>query len=235
MPSFKESELSDVTTGNPDAQARLHSSSRRRVWVAPHVTSHAAIILTGNTLYLVSGTTPPSPEIVQAIHNGADPVDYFGQMVIVVSLSSIRLVSHDLLTNSIHLETQAGSGSTGVWSSRSTIVFTNSESADSLFAKLWRRLGTQFKLRQDRPSMAQWIPTPLAAVAGIILTTLVLILLVNYLSDLGTSLPSGLAFVKSIQWRWIAVTGGTLAAVVQVWIYRRATQPPVRLELVEEK
>ena len=37
-------------------------------------------------------------------------------------------------------------------------------------------------------------------------------------------------FAKA-NWRWVCGFGGVVLAVLQVWLYRRLTKPPKRLEL----
>ena len=234
MPSLKELSVRPETTGQePDVATQLPSFDKRRIWIAPLVSSHSAIILTATKLYLVPGLTPPPADHVSAVMNGAEPGSRFGQMMTVVTLGAVRSVTHDLLENRVHIDSRAGSGSTGEWTSRVTISFTEAEPADALFAKLWRRLGDEFKLRPDRPPNSKAVQLPFVALFGILISTAVLGFAANSAADLGRATPSLLSPLRSIDWRWIAVFGGIAAAIVQVWLYRRLTRPPVRLELIK--
>ena len=199
------------------------------------MTSHSAVVLTATKLYVVPGSTPPPVDIVSAVTNGADPGERFGSMVTVVNLGAVRTVTHDLLANCITLEATAGSGMMEAWTSRATITFSEAEPADALFAKLWRRLGDDFKLRPDRPPLSKAVQAPLAVLAGILVATGALASAANAAADYGPASAGWLAPFKSIDWRFIATLGGIAAALVQVWLYRRLTRPPVRLELVKEK
>lgn len=208
--------------------------AKRRIWAAPEVTSHAAVVMTATKLYLIPGNSPPSADLLAAVQNGADPSDVFGALVTIVNLGAVLNVKHDLIANTVHLDAAAGSGVTGAWTSRATIVFATAESADALYAKLWRRLGDEFKLRPDRMSKAQATSTPLTVLAGILIATALLALASNAAADYGPMTPTWLSPFKMIDWRVITVLGGVFAAIVQVWMYRRLTQPPSLLELVKE-
>jgi hypothetical protein len=217
----------------PDVATIPPGFTKRRVWVAPEVTSHAAVVLTATKLFLVPGHHPPRPEVVGAVRTGSDPAEVFGPLVTVVQLGAVRGVAHDLIENTVALDAAAGSGTTGAWTSRATVTFASAEPADALFAKLWRRLGDEFKLRPDRPPASLAVQAPLAALAGILLATALLAFGANAAADYGPATPGWLAPLRGIDWRLVATLGGIAAAVVQVWMYRRLTRPPVRLELVK--
>lgn len=209
--------------------------AKRRLWQAPEVTSHAAIVLTPARLYLVPGSTPPPPESIKAVENGTDPSEAFGSLVTVVTLSSVKSVIHDLLTNTVHLEITAGTGTTGMWTSRVKVAFSSAETADALFTKLWRRLGDEFKLRPDRLPPKQAVQAPLTALTGILFATAFLVWGSNAAADLGPAAVWWLQPLARLDWRICAVAGGIAAAIVQLWLYRQLTQPPVRLELLKLK
>jgi hypothetical protein len=112
-----------------------------------------------------------------------------------------------------------------------TVVFGQAEAADAAFARLWRRLGDDFKLRPDRPPREVLVRAPLAVLAGILVATGLLSFGANAAADVGSS--GWYSFLRGMDWRVIAVLGGAAAAFVQVWLYRRLTQPPSRLDLVK--
>jgi hypothetical protein len=209
--------------------------AKRRLWQAPEVTTHAAIVLTPARLYLVPGSTPPPAESMRAVESGADPSDAFGSLVTVVNLSTVKSVIHDLLTNTVHLEISAGTGTTGLWTSRATVGFSSAEAADALFTKLWRRLGDEFKLRPDRLPPQQAVQAPLAVLTAILFATAFLVWGSNAAADMGPAAVWWLQPLVRLDWRICAVAGGIAAAIVQLWLYRRLTQPPVRLELLKLK
>lgn len=217
----------------PDVATMPPGFVKRRIWVAPEVTSHAAIVLSATKLTLVPGTQPPRPELVDAVRAGAEPGEAFGPLVTVVHLGAVRSVAHDLIDNTVQLDAAAGTGTTGAWTSRATVTFAAAEPADALFSKLWRRLGDDYKLRPDRPPAALAVRAPLAALAGILLATGLVAFGANAAADYGPAAPGWLAPLNGLDWRLVATLGGIAAAIVQVGLYRRLTRPPVRLELIK--
>jgi hypothetical protein len=235
MPALKDLKASYDSEVTPRAGdvTQPPGFAKRRIWTAPELVSHAAAVLTQARLYLVPGNAPPPAESVRAVETGADPAEAFGALVTVINLGSVRTVTHDLLANTVHLDALAGSGMTGTWTSRATLAFASAEPADALFTKLWRRLGDAYKLRPDRPPTSQAVQAPLAVLAGVLIATALLVIAANAAADAGPTTPAWLVPFGRLSWQVVAVAGGIAAAFVQIWMYRRLTRPPQRLELVK--
>jgi hypothetical protein len=231
MPALKETSESAVQA--PMDQTLPPGFAKRRVWVAPQITTHSAVILTPIRLYLAPGTTPPPADIVAAVTAGSDPAAVFGPLVTTIHLGAVRSVTHDLLTNTVNIDSDMSGGNTGSWTSRASIAFSEAEQADAMFTKLWRRLGDEFKIRPDHPPLMHMAQLPLTVLLGIFLATAMLALLTNAAADFGASAPGWMQALQTTNWQTIAVCGGMAAAIVQVWLYRRLTRPPVRLELAK--
>ncbi len=203
--------------------------TRRRVWQAPVVRSHALVALTFGRLYLAPANFAVRPDAVQAIHDGANLEESFGPLGTVIDLPSVRRVAHDLETNTLSIDyrptiaTRSGSIPTG----QVVIQFDSYEAADEVFTKVWRRIADRVKLVQDRRPTWDLIRSPLAAIGGVLLATLALSLLAIGWADAAT--PEGGGFAPD--WRWACGGGGAVLAGLQVWLYRRWSTPPKRLEL----
>ncbi|OWK43223.1 hypothetical protein FRUB_02822 [Fimbriiglobus ruber] len=215
---------------------------RRRVWHSPDVVSHALVVLTFTRLYLTPPTGTPKPETVAAVESAPDLDDLLGPLAVVVNLPAIRRVSLNLLNNTLSVEYEAPGGPS---STKASVVFATAEAADAAFTKLWRRLGDRFVLDQSRPDFWAAARTPLAVMAGILAATVAVVIGASCADDVvGTGagsvtgsaksslLPAAVEVIFSwIDWRVAGGIGGAALAVAQVWLYRRLTRPPVRLEL----
>lgn len=190
--------------------------TRRRVWRAPEVRSHALVVLTATRLYLVPlGVSPPA-----AVEDTADLDAALGPAATAIELSSVRRLTHDLLAFTLRVEC-AG---------RPTVItFASAEAADGAFAMLWRRLGAEFELAPPRPEPWTAARGPVAVLAGLLVATLALALAVSAAADLPAH-PAASA-LRTMDWRVVCGIGGAALAVVQVRLYRRLTRPPARLEL----
>lgn len=203
--------------------------TRRRVWQAPAVRSHALVALTFSRLYLAPVSFTATPETAEAILAGADLEAVFGPLATVIDLPSVRRVTHDLVTNTLTLDyrptlaTRSGTIPTG----QVVIQFDTHEAADEVFTKVWRRIADRVKLIQDRRPTWDLIRTPLAAIGGVLLATIVLALCAVVWAD--TARPESGGFAPD--WRWVCGLGGAVLAGLQVWLYRRWTTPPSKLEL----
>jgi hypothetical protein len=208
---------------------------KRRVWSYPELRSHSVMVLTARRLHLAPLAGEPRPEALAAIDKGIDLEKILGPLTTVIDLDGVRRVKLDLLANSLVIEYTAG-GHAGV---RATVVFKNAEDADACFSKLWRRLGETFTLAPyKRPSWAL-ARAPLAMLFAVLVAVGVLVFGLNVAEDAATAraaegaaktvLDSTLGWLN---WKLVCGVGGVLAAALQVWLYRRLTQPPVRLELV---
>ena len=152
----------------------------------------------------------------------------------------------DLLTNSLAVE--SGGGRAG--RTRLRVVFATPEAADACFTKLWRRLGDGFELLPYRRDWWALARTPVAVLALVLLLTAAVALGLSVFEDAaahgsvsvaggagpGTHAPvprSPFAALSGwLSWQAVCGLGGAAAAGLQVWLYRRVTQPPVSLELV---
>jgi hypothetical protein len=207
---------------------------KRRVWSFPELRSHSVMVLTLRRLHLAPLAGEPKPEALAAIDKGIDLEKILGPLTTIIDLDTVRRVKLDLLTNSLILEYTAGQRV-----SRATVVFQNADDADAAFSKLWRRLGETFILAPYRRPVVALARTPVVLLLGVLLATAVLVFGLNVAEDAATAraaegaaktaLDSTLGWLN---WKVVCAVGGVVAAALQVWLYRRLTQPPVRLELV---
>ena len=195
---------------------------RRRVWAAPEVRSHALVVLTAARLYLAPpAVTPPRPDAVAAVENGADPDVAVGPLGTTIDLANVRAVRLDLVGAAVRVEyAGAGRGAAAV-----VVRFAGPEPADALFSRLWRRVGDGFTLTPFRADPWAAARGPVGAMLGVLLVTLAALAGLPALADAGFDLPPG------ADWRVAGGLGGAALAVAQVVLYRRLTRPPVRLEL----
>jgi hypothetical protein len=192
------------------------AADRPRVWAQPELASHARLVLTPDLLRL----TPPGP----------DPADA------AIDLAAIRRARLDLLANTMTVE---AAGTAPV-----VVVFATPEAADACFTRLWRWLGDGFKLlpyRRDSWALAR---TPLLVQVAVLAVTAVLAVLAGVAEDFAAERAAGAVSVGGLapapvevlfgwlSWKVVCGLGGVAAAVSQVWLYRRLTQPPASLELV---
>jgi hypothetical protein len=222
---------------------------KRRMWTNPELTSHSLLVLTPDLVYLAPLGSDPRPEALAAVAAGGDVDAILGPLATTVDLAGVRRVKLDLLTNSLAVEYVGR----GLGTSRATVTFATPEAADACFTKLWRRLGTGLKLRDFQRSKWELARLPLMVMAGALLVTAVLVLLLNVFEDFALAraatrtgaqavgpLGEPVAIPKTplesligwMSWQAVCAVGGTIAAVSQVWLYRRLTTPPASLELV---
>jgi hypothetical protein len=233
----------------PPLETAVPGSTRRRLWKPAELKSHSLLVLTMDELRLAPLSGPPRAETVAAVEDGGDLDDLLGPLATAVELASVHGVKLDLLTNTVVLD-YSGAGRGG---SRLTVVFTTPEAADACFTRLWRRLGEGCELLPYRRDTWTLAKSPLSALAAVLLTTLALALglgvyeeataartpgavSVPPAGEVGTpvELPGAAprALPEWFTWRTVCGIGGVAAALSQVWLYRRLTQPPVRLELI---
>ena len=214
----------------------LPGSTNRRQWRAPTVTSHSLIVLTATRLYLCSLSAKPTEETIEAIRQGTDPETVLGAGTVIVEFSDVRRVLAELLTDTLTLEVRPSRQA-----ARSvTITFTEPEAADDLFALLLKRIGDSCDLvtNQDDP-IAMARPT-LGVMAGVLLATVTLAVTISAIDDVAESTvgidrqAAWFAAIAWMDWRVIGAIGGVVLAVIQVWMYRQFTRPPVRLELIRQ-
>lgn len=201
-------------------------SLRRRVWAAPAVRSHSLLVLTATRLYLMPLADPPPPDAVAAIESGADPDAVLGPLVTVVELSAVQRLTHHLPSNTLTLEYRAA----GI--GRVTMVFAAAEEADAAFARIWRRLGDGYALTPHQPDAWTASRAPVAILVGLFTAVAALALTVSAADDFAAHSSVALRVLRGFDWRAVCGVGGAALAVVQVWLYRRFTRPPVQLELI---
>jgi len=200
---------------------------RRRVWAAPEIHSHSLMVLTMPRIYLAPAGGVPRPDRVAALERSFDLEAVLGPLTHTIELSTINRVRLDLVRNAVRLEHTPPRGGR----IRTEIVFAKPETADNVFSKLWRRLGTEFTLRPDRPDTWELARGPLLVMMGLALGTAAASFGLNALADVhgGTDWVTA-GFLPG--WRAVCVAGGAAVAAAHVWLYRRLNQPPERLELV---
>jgi hypothetical protein len=196
-------------------------STRRRVWAYPEARSHSLVVLTGARLMTAPLAGPPRPEVVAAIEAGGDLDDVLGPLAVSVDLPAVRHVTLDLLANALHVVYANGPGT-----SRLTVSFATAEAADVCFTKLWRRLGEGYSLRPYKRDAWAVARAPLTLLLGVLLATALLVLVLSVAED-----TAGPARAGGLNWKWVCAAGGAAAAGAQVWLYRRLTRPPEKLEL----
>lgn len=200
---------------------------RRRVWSAPDVKSHSLVVLTLPRLYLTPMTGIQKPELIAAIEQGADVDTILGPLATVVHLHAVRRVRLDLLTNTLHIEyTVSGTGTTRV-----AVTFATAEVADAVFSKLWRRLGAEFQLKPLQSGPMAVTRGPIIAILTVLLIAGLSAIGLNALRDIAASRQWAYAEMLP-DWRWICGLAGAVAALLTIWLYRRLTSPPERLDLV---
>lgn len=230
-------------------ETALPGTSRRRVWAHPEVMSHSLVVLTFQRLHAAPLAGSPRPEVLSAVEAGHDLDELLGSLAVVIDLVSVRQVKLDLLANSLVVEYSKGGQSTG----RLTLVFATPEAADACYTKLWRRLGDSFKLQPYARDAWALARGPLALLFGALLATAALATVLSVFEDMASARAavqagtlelgapesakpppkSVLEFLLGwMNWRVVCALGGVVAAVAQVWLYRRLTRPPVSLELV---
>ena len=222
-------------------------AARRRTWAHPEVRSHSLVVLTFDRLLVAPLAGAPEPEVVAVVEDGHDPL---GPPAVAIDLISVRRVRLDLLSNALVVEYAKG----GPGTSRLTVVFETPEAADACYTELWRRLGDGYKLQPYARSAWAAARAPLALLAGALLVTAALALVLSVFEDMASaraaakvSTPGlgGLDGAKALpqsplevligwmNWRAVCAAGGVVAAVAQVWLYRRLTRPPAALELAQ--
>src|SRR5262245_22997341 len=132
--------LSTVVPGLPvpiPSDTTIPGLSRRRVWAAPDVMSHSLVVLTLPRLYLAPPTGEPKPETIKALEKTIDVEAELGPQSTSIELASIRRVRLDLMRNTVRIDHNLARGG----SRKAELVFAKAETADTVFSKLWRRLG----------------------------------------------------------------------------------------------
>lgn len=201
--------------------------AQRRVWKAPEVVSHSLVVLTLPRLYLTPMTGTPKTEVVGQLQTVRMVDTFLGPLATVIDLHTVRRVKLELATQSVKIDFFTANDPRA----RAVIQFASAADADSFFAKLWRRLGDGYQLKTLAPEWWTLARVPLVFVAAAILFTLLAAMGLNALADWGGD-RRGLA--KALpDWRTVCIFGGGAVAAAQVWLYRLATRPPEKLELVQ--
>lgn len=224
------SSFSTIAPGLPvpiPSDTAIPGLMRRRVWASPDVASHSLVVLTLPRIYLAPPTGEPRPDKLAAIERSLDIESLLGPLATSIELASIERVRLDLLRNTVRIDHHSARGGR----QRSELVFNKPETADTVFSKLWRRLGGEFTLRPYRPETWELARMPLLIMMALALTTLLTSLLLNAVADIygGTDWITA-GFLPG--WRAVCVAGGAAVAFAHLWLYRRISKPPERLELV---
>jgi hypothetical protein len=220
--------LRQAPTG-PDTT--VPGQTRRRLWSAPAVRSHSVVCLTLSKLYVAPANAPMKPEAVKALETSFDLEESFGPLATVVDLPSIIRVRLDLLRNILSIDYRRQSPQAGPLVTLQ-LEFDNGTTADEVYSKLWRRLGDGVKLVPQQSGPWELARVPVAFMAGVLVATLALCLAANALTDTAhPETPNLLAPFARTDWRWLCGFSGVVLAGLQIWLYRRLTKPPKRLEL----
>jgi hypothetical protein len=201
--------------------------AQRRVWKAPDVVSHSIVVLTLPRLYLTPMTGAPKSEVIGQLQTVRMVDAFLGPLATVIDLHTVRRVKLDLPRLLVTIDHSTANDP----KARTAIQFGTSEAADSFFAKVWRRLGDGFQLKTHAPEWWMLARIPLVFIAAMVLFTAIAALGLNAVADwigprngIGRLLPD---------WRIACIFGGGAIAAAQIWLYRLATRPPERLELVQ--
>jgi hypothetical protein len=201
--------------------------TRRRVWARPEVVSHAVLILTLPRIFLAPSNLGIKPEAVRALETALDVESVLGTVGTTIDMSRIDRVQLDLPQNTIRIDYSAPTGSR----MKAMIVFGSPETADTIFSKIWRRLGAEFRLQPIRNEIGPAARTPLAVMLVAAVATMLASFGLNAIADV----HGGTDWVTAgwlPGWRLVSVIGGAIVAATHVWLYRRIAQPPDRLELI---
>lgn len=233
-----------VAYQNPP-ETELPGVNRRRVWARPELASHALAVLTFERLHLAPlGGTAPDTAVVEA---GGNLDEVFGPAAVVIDLATVRRLHLDLLANAITIDHANG----GIGAERMTVTFASPEAADACFTKVWHRLGGGFQLQPYKRDPWSAARSPLVLLVGALLATAILATALSVYEDTASvraaarlrapdpaTVPPDSPLegvLNRLDWRWVCAAGGAVAAVAQVWLYRRLTRPPVALELTRQE
>jgi hypothetical protein len=214
---------------DPAIDTTAPGHTRRRIWMAPAVQSHSLVVLTLTKLSLAPAAIKVNPQVAQRIQNGADVEETLGDLVTTIDLSTIQRLKFDLLTNTLALDyfVQACGKAQAC---RAVLAFNGHDPADEVYTKLWRRLGERFELKPIRRDTWDLARFPVAVMAGVLLLTTVFGILGNAAND-ASQATSFWRHFATYDWRLVCGLGGASLAILQIWLYRRLTQPPKELEL----
>jgi MFS family permease len=204
----------------------LPGETRRQVWPMPDVTSHSLLVLTATRLFLAPASTPPSQETISSLERGGDPNELLGPDAVAIDLAAVHQLTLVLAANTLTIHyTPPGQQPTEI-----AVTFATPELVDTLFAKLWRRLGDGMTLHPVQPHKWSLLRAPLLVMGTILTLTLALAVTMNAAAD-GSPPFQTIGLPEWIDWRVVCGLGGAAMAPAQVWAYRRVTQPPARLVL----
>lgn len=211
-----------ITRAAPSPDTTLPGLTTRLVWHGADLRSHALAVLTASRLYLVPLDTVMVPGIVAELRAGVDVDAALGRAAVVVDLAAVRRLELDLPRDTLLVESASGT---------TAVRFATAEAADVAFTTAWKRLGDGFELVPYKLDARQAARRPLAAMAGVAAGTFVFGLGVYVVNDVAGPLPEWLAPLAN--WRAVCGFGGGVLACLQVWLYRRLTTAPERLEVTK--
>lgn len=224
-------------------ETALPPAQRRRLWKQAELQSHSLVVLTFDQIRLAPLSGPPRRETIAAVESGGDLDELLGPLATAIELTAVRRVRLELLANTVVLEyREPGRGM-----SRLTIVFTTPVAADACFTRVWRRLGERCSLLPYHRDWWALAKAPLLALAAALAITAALsiglgvseetnahpaaVVSVPSAGEMGTPLDIPKAAPPWLGWKAVCGLGGVAAALTQIWLYRRVTQPPAVLEL----
>ncbi len=197
----------------------LPGLTTRLVWTAADLRSHALAVLTATRLYLVPSDAVLVPGIAAELRAGVDVDAALGRAAVVVELSLVRRLELDLPRDTLVVD-----GTT-------TVRFATAEAADTAFTAAWKRLGDCYHLTPYKRVGWDAARQPVCAMLGVLAGVFVLGLGLYVVNDTVGPPPDVLA--PLFNWRWVCGFGGGVLACLQVWLYRRLTIAPERLEVTK--
>ena len=209
---------------SPDISETTFPGTSRRVWRAPAVRSHALVVLTPGRFYLAPADGESADDAATALAAGVELNEVLGPQATAIDLADVTRLRLDLEANSLSIESAGGQPV--------TVVFATAETGDEVYTRLWKRLGPAVTLRPFRPDVWTAAREPVGVMAGVLLATAVLAVCSDAAADLAGPSSAWSRLLAVADWRWVCGLGGALLAFAQVWLYRRLTRPPARLELV---
>lgn len=209
----------------------------RRLWQAPELRSPGFVLLTVNKLYRAEEARELSESEIQQLILGNRPDILEHPSVRVFELSELREARIELETGRCH-----------VCFPRHHLVldFDKPESADDFFAKFARRVQEHHEVIVPKADVLKAMRSPLVAMFGVLCFMIAHKLVSLSYRDLTESrflwnasavelpawYPAVDHFFQTFPPEFVGSLSGVVLALLQLWAYRRLTQPPAELQLV---
>lgn len=218
----------------------LPGLTTRRIWQESELYSPGLILLTVNRLYIRSEPLSLSQSDLQRLLIGGNVDEQLGPTTQMYPLTDLDHAALDLETYTVRLIFRGDRPQPELLRFRSAAV------ADDFFTKLARRVQEQFQPIVPKFDVLQAMRTPIAAMFGVVTGMVTMNLLANSYADLSEyrfllgdqsfELPGWYAwadrFFQIFPPRLMGTLSGAVLAILQLWAYRRLTQPPQSVELV---